>query len=197
MRRVSMSKIKEVLRLKYRNQLSNRQIQTMTGVSRNSVANYIKSYIELGSSLDEVLQLSDADLAQLFISKRPIKAKKTPDIIHPDWNEVYEELKQKGMTRKLLWEEYKDKQPSLYSYSQFNRYYKKFIKTVNPSMRQIHYSGDKLFIDYSGVTMLITDQVTGETSKAQIFVTVLGASGLTFVHATATQSTKDFILRYS
>jgi len=188
-----MSKIKEVLRLKYRNQLSNRQIQTMTGVSRNSVANYIKSYIALGSSLDEVLQLSDAELAQLFISKRPLKAKKTPDIIHPDWNEVHEELKRKGMTRKLLWEEYKEKQPSLYSYSQFNRYYKKFIKTVNPSMRQIHYSGDKLFIDYSGVTMTITDQVTGELSKAQIFVTVLGASGLTFVHATATQSTKDFI----
>jgi len=193
MRRVSMSKIKEVLRLKYRNQLSNRQIQTMTCVSRNSVANYIKSYIELGSSLDEVLQLSDADLAQLFISKRPIKAKNVLDIIHPDWNEVHEELKRKGMTRKLLWEEYREKQPSLYSYSQFNRYYKKFIKTVNPSMRQIHYSGDKLFIDYSGVTMPITDQITGELSKAQIFVTVLGASGLTFVHATATQSTKDFI----
>ena len=161
-----MSKIKEVLRLKYRNQLSNRQIQTMTGVSRNSVANYTKSYIALGSSLDEVLQLSDAELAQLFISKRPIKAKKTPDIIHPDWNEVHEELKRKGMTRKLLWEEYKEKQPSLYSYSQFNRYYKKFIKTVNPSMRQIHYSGDKLFIDYSGVTMSITDPITGELSKA-------------------------------
>lgn len=61
--RISMSKIKEVLQLKYRNQLSNRQIQTMTGISRNSVANYIKSYIELGSSLDEVLNLSDADLA--------------------------------------------------------------------------------------------------------------------------------------
>ena len=193
MRRVSMSKIKEVLRLKYRNQLSNRQIQTMTGVSRNSVANYIKSYIELGSSLDEVLNLSDVDLAQLFISKRPIQAKKSLDVIHPDWNEVHEELSRKGMTRKLLWEEYKEKQPSLYSYSQFNRYYKKFIKTVNPSMRQVHYSGDKLFIDYSGVTMPITDQITGEISKAQIFVTVLGASGLTFVHATATQSTKDFI----
>jgi len=52
-----MSKIKEVLRLKYRNQLSNRQIQTMTGVSRNSVANYIKSYIELDSALDEVMQI--------------------------------------------------------------------------------------------------------------------------------------------
>ena len=54
MRRISMNTIKEVLRLKYLNQLSNRQIQTMTGVSRNSVAKYIKSYIELDSTLDEV-----------------------------------------------------------------------------------------------------------------------------------------------
>jgi hypothetical protein len=60
-------------------------------------------------------------------------------------------------------------------------------------MRQVHYSGDKLFIDYSGVTMSITDKITGEISKAQIFVTVMAASGLTFVHATATQSTKHFI----
>ena len=72
----------------------------MTGVSRNSVANYVKSYIELDSSLDEVLQLSDAELAQLFISKRPIKAKKVLDIIHPDWNEVhYEERLAKRYNR--------------------------------------------------------------------------------------------------
>ena len=189
-----MSKIKEVLRLKYLNQLSNRQIQTMTGVSRNSVANYIKSYIELGSNLDEVLALSDTDLTQLFAKDTSkVQTAKTLSVIHPDWNEVREELSKKGMTRLLLWEEYKEKQPSLYSYSQFNRYYKKFIKTVNPSMRQVHYSGDKLFIDYSGVTMPITNQITGEVSKAQIFVTVLGASGYTFVHATSTQSTKHFI----
>ena len=106
-----MSKIKEVLRLKYRNELSNRQIQTMTGVSRNSIANYIKSYIELGSSLDEVLILSDADLSQLFISKKPISARSKPDIIHPDWNEIHKELSKKGMTRRLLWEELKDGVP--------------------------------------------------------------------------------------
>ena len=79
-----MSKIKEVLRLKYRNQLSNRQIQTMTGVSRNSVANYIKNYIALGSTLDEILALSDKELSELFASTKP---KKHPinrlESIHP------------------------------------------------------------------------------------------------------------------
>lgn len=185
-----MSKIKEVLRLKYLNQLSNRQIQTVTGVSRNSVANYIKCYIELEVTLEEVITLSDSDLVELFTSNKPIAPKKKDlSLIHPDWNEVRNELARKGMTRALLYEEYKDKIPNLYSYSQFNRYYAKYIKTINPSMRQVHYSGDKLFIDYSGVTMPITNQITGELTKAQIFVTVLGASGYTFVHATGTQST--------
>ncbi len=189
-----MSKIKEVLRLKYRNQLSNRQIQTMTGVSRNSVANYIKSYIALGSTLEEILELSDKELADLFTSNKP---KKHPanrlESIHPDWNEVKQELSKKGMTKLLLWQEYKEKNPNLYSYSQFNRYYAKYVKKLNPSMRQVHYNGDKLFVDYSGLTIPIVNQATTEISKAQIFVCVLGASGYTFVHATPTQSTKHFI----
>jgi len=194
MRRIQMSKIKEVLRLKYLNQLSNRQIQTMTGVSRNSVANYIKSYIALGIDLEKLLALSDTELAELFTpNKAKTSKKKDLSLIHPDWNEVRMELSKKGMTRALLWEELKAKNPNLYGYSQFNRYYAAYLKKLNPSMRQVHYSGDKLFIDYSGLTMNITDSQTGEITKAQIFVAVLGASGLTFVHATATQSTKHFI----
>ena len=198
MRRVCMSKIKEVLRLKYLNELSNRQIQSITGVSRNSVANYIKSYIQLNASLEEVLELSDTNLEQLFHPDKPTPSTKqtTRELIHPDWNHVREELTKKGMTRALLYEEYKSVQPDLYSYSQFNRYYAKFLKSVNPSMRQVHYAGDRLFIDYSGLTMPIVNQRTGEISKAQIFVSVLGASGYTFVHASPSQSTKDFIMSH-
>ncbi len=195
MRRVCMSKIKEVLRLKYLNQLSNRQIQSITGISRNSVANYVNCFITLDTSLEDVLELKESDLEQLFHPSKPTpKTKQTAlALIHPDWNNVREELTKKGMTRALLYEEYKNAQPQLYSYSQFNRYYAKFLNSINPSMRQVHYGGDKLFIDYSGLTMPIVDQRTGEISKAQIFVSVLGASGYTFVHATPTQSTKDFI----
>jgi len=193
MRKISMSKIKEVLRLKYLNKLSNRQIQSITGVSRNSVANYAEAYKELGSTLTEVLALSDDALQDLFHPKKIKFASVKSSINHPDWVKVHEALKKKGMTRLLLWEEYKQADNTLYSYSQFNRYYKRYIQTINPSMRQIHYSGDKLFIDYSGLTMPITDQFTGEISKAQIFVSVLGASGYTFVHASASQSTEDFI----
>ena len=131
-----MSKIKEVLRLKYLNQLSNRQIQTMTGVSRNSVSNYIKGYVELDSTLDEVLALSDNELEELFVKNTPkIQTVKKVIIEHPDWNEVRIELSRKGMTRLLLWEELKAQQPSLYGHSQFNRYYAAYLKKLNPSMR--------------------------------------------------------------
>ena len=189
-----MSKIKEVLRLKYLNLLSNRQIQTITGVSRNSVANYVNSFNEMNLSLEKILVLNDDEIEQFFHPKKPLISNSlTTTTVEIDWNNIHQELCKKGMTRKLLYEEIASNNSNIYSYSQFNRYYNKFVKTINPSMRQIHYGGDKLFIDYSGLTMPIVNQRTGEISKAQIFVTVLGASGYTYVHASMSQSTKDFI----
>ena len=188
-----MSKIKEVLRLKYLNLLSNRQIQTITGVSRNSVANYVNSFNEMNLSLEKILVLNDDEIEQFFHPKKPLSLQISTTQADIDWNNIHQELSQKGMTRKLLYEEIASNNSNIYSYSQFNRYYNKFVKTINPSMRQIHYGGDKLFIDYSGLTMPIVNQRTGEISKAQIFVTVLGASGYTYVHASMSQSTKDFI----
>ncbi len=189
-----MSKIKEVLRFKYISGLSNRQIEKITGVSRNSVANYIKSYEAGDLTIEELLKLSDCKLEEVLhptkeTSNLLVKSK----IIHPDWNYIHQELKKKGMTRTLLYEEWSKQHPNSYSYSQFNRYYVKYAKTINPSMRQIHYSGDKLFIDFSGLTIPIVNAKTGEINKAQIFVSVLGASGYTFVHAVSSQNTKDFI----
>ena len=189
-----MSKIKEVLRLKYFNLLSNRQIQTITRVSRNSVANYVNSFNVMNLSLEKILELNDEEIEQFFHPKKPLISNSlTTTTVEIDWNNIHQELCKKGMTRKLLYEEIASNNSNIYSYSQFNRYYNKFVKTVNPSMRQIHYAGDKLFIDYSGLTMPIVNQKTGEISKAQIFVTVLGASGYTYVHASMSQSAKDFI----
>lgn len=127
-----MSIIKEVLRLKYHNKLSNRQIQTMTGVSRSSVANYVKSFTNLQATLEEVLSLSDTDLMELLTDGRPKTQAiaKISNTIHPDWNSIREELSKKGMTRALLYEEFKSTQENVYSYSQFNRYYNKFLKSV-------------------------------------------------------------------
>lgn len=133
-----MHKLKEVLRLKYLNKLSNRQIETMTGVSRSSVSNYLKVRETLEMELAELLELSDAVLNDLFTKKTSsLLAKKDLSEIHPNWAEVRKELSKKGMTRQLLWEELKAKEPKLYGYSQFNRHYTAYLKKLNPSMRQV------------------------------------------------------------
>ena len=44
-----------------------------------------------------------------------------------------------------------------------------------PSMRQVHRAGEKLFIDYSGKKPQIVDRETGEVIEVELFVAVLGA----------------------
>ena len=97
----------------------------------------------------------------------------------------------------FLWEAYKQQHGSdAYEYTQFRVYYRRYKQKLNPSMRQIHIAGEKLFVDYSGVTIPIYNRKDGTVSKAQVFVAVLGASGYTFVHTTPSQKQEDFILSH-
>jgi len=187
-----MSKTKEVLRLKYLSDLSNRNIEKLGVASKSAVSNISTHFEKSGLSIDEALEMEDAKLSALLFPELKQYQPKT-DKPHPDWNYIHSELSKKGMTRLLLWQEYKEQHPNGYGYSQFKEYYNRYKKILNPSMRQVHYAGDKLFVDFSGVTMPIANAITGEIRKAQIFVSVLGASGYTFVHAGMSQSTEDFI----
>ena len=49
----------------------------------------------------------------------------------------------------FLWEAYKEQYDSdAYEYTQFRVYYRRYKQKLNPSMRQIHIAGEKLFVDY-------------------------------------------------
>ncbi len=187
-----MSKLKEVLRLKYLGKLTNRNIQDLGVASKSAVSNYTARFEKSNLSINEVLQMPDQKLSALLFPELKQYQSQTSKP-HPDWNYIHNELKQKGMTRQLLWEEYREQHSDGYGYSQFKEYYSRYKKSINPSMRQTHYAGDKLFVDFSGLTMPINDAATGEIRKVQIFVAVLGASGYTFVHAVISQNTEDFI----
>ena len=192
MRRIPMNTIKEVLRLTYLSKLSSRQVSLLANTSQSTVLEYCARFKKVSVPIEELIEYDNAKVISLLYPEIVPSRKKTTRP-HPDWNIVHEELKQKGMTRQLLWEEYKEQHPDGYGYTQFKEYYNRFIKTINPSMRQIHYAGDKLFVDFSGLTMPIVDNKTGEIHKAHIFVAVLGASGYTYVHAVMSQNTEDFI----
>ena len=93
----------------------------------------------------------------------------------------------------LLWYEYQTQNPNGYSYSRYCELYQGFIGKLKPSMRITHRAGEKLFVDYSGLTVPWVDKATGEVHHAQIFVAVLGASNYTFIEATVDQSLLSWV----
>jgi len=95
----------------------------------------------------------------------------------PDWAEVHRELKRKGVTLSLLWMEYKAQHPQGYQYSRFCDLYREWAKTIDPCMRQDHKAGEKLFVDYCGLTVPVVDRVTRETYQAPFLWRGAGTSG--------------------
>ena len=189
-----MKSVRDIVKYHSDMDLSIRKIHDATGVAKSTVADYIKRFKELGLSIEQINVLDDdalrlqffPDIASIAISRKAM----------PNFNYVHQELKRRKKTKVtlyLLWEEYKEDHPDGYQYTQFRVHYKRFVKKLNPSMRQTHLAGEKMFVDYSGVTMPIHNQRTGEIEYAQIFIAVLGASGYTFAHATPSQKQEDFI----
>jgi len=112
----------------------------------------------------------------------------------PDFTDVHQELqKRRGVTLNLLWQEYKEQHPDGYQYSWFCHNYRDWSGRLDVTMRHEHRAGEKLFVDYAGQTVAITDRLTGEIRKAQIFVAVLGASNYTYAEATLSQQIEDWI----
>jgi transposase len=102
-------------------------------------------------------------------------------------------LKKANITMTRMWQEYKEKHPDGYQQTQFGEYYRAWSKKVNPSMLMVHKAGDKMFVDYAGKKLQITDKETGEVTDVQFFVAILGASQYTYAEASMSQQKEDFI----
>jgi transposase len=188
-RRLSMRKIKEVLRLGAQG-LSDREIARSVGVPRTTVRNYRRRAREAGIGWPLPEGLTESALeARLFPPKPPVGRHERPD---PDWSHVHRELRRPGVTLQLLWLEYKQVHPRGYQYSRFCDLYREWKGSLDPVLRQEHRAGERVFVDYAGQTVPVVDPETGEVREAQIFVGVLGASNFTFVEATWSQSLPDW-----
>lgn len=189
--RISMRKIREVLRLHYDLQLSESAIQTSCQISRGSLRRYLKRFKHSELSWPLPASLDDQALeAHLYP-----KASNTPRQI-PDWSVIHTALKTRGVTLNLLWEEYRSCTTSALSYSRFCTLYRAFKQTLTPVMRQVHLAGEKCFIDFSGMTLSWVSAEDGERHKAEIFVATLGASNYTYVEALANQQLPNWIMAH-
>lgn len=189
--RVSVRKIREILRLHLQAGLSGRQIASSCNLARSTVADYLRRAGAAGLSWPLPEQLDDGALEGILFPPTP-QGSETPRA-EPDWLRVHKELRRKGVTLALLWQEYKAVSPEGYQYSWFCEHYRHFAGTVDAVMRQEHRAGEKVFVDYAGQTLGIVDERTGEIREAQLFVAALGASGYTYAEVTWTQSLPDWI----
>lgn len=189
---ISMRKIKELLRLKFEVGLSLRQIARALNVSLGVVSKYVNAAQSAGIGWPLPADWTDSHIRRLLFPDGPAAAGSAYAPL--DFPYLLRELKRKGVTRQLLWEEYIEANPTNhYQYTQFCGLLNEWQKRLSPSMRQIHLAGDKLFVDYAGQTVDLIDQETGEVTSAQIFVAVLGASNYTFAEATSSQSLHNWI----
>jgi len=189
---INMIKIRQILRL-YCQGYSKLAIAAQSGVSRNTLKKYIKEFTAINLTFDEISELSDKELEDLFVkpTERPLNARlQTLFNLFPSIDKA---LKKKGVTRYILWEEYKSNHPDGLGLSQFKHYYAQWKSQVNPTMHMEHKAGDKLYVDFAGDKLCIVDKQTGEITQVEVFVAILGASQLTYVEAVMTQQKEDFI----
>lgn len=190
-KRLSMRKIKEVLRLSLEVGLGGRAVAQSCGMGRSTVREYLQraKRADVGWPLPE--GVTEEELERLLFPPLLLM----PGAVRPlpDWKWIHDELKGRGVTRFVLWEEYKAVHPEGLQYSQFCDLYRAWRGKLPVWMRQDHKAGEKLFIDYAGMTMPVRDAATGKERHAQIFVATLGASHYTYAEATWTQTLPDFI----
>ncbi|MEN9825565.1 MAG: hypothetical protein RI953_1310 [Pseudomonadota bacterium] len=183
-----MRKVKTILRLSWEAKLSQREIAEALGVGKTTVQEVLARAQEMGLDWSQIQSIRESHLIEILYP--PVKLERPRK--DPDWAQIKLEVMRKGVTLLLLWEEYREQNPDSPSYSWFCENYKRWERNSRLVMRQTHKAGEKLFLDFAGLTVSYVDQITGEVRAAQIFVAVLGASNMTFAMAVEDQTVANW-----
>jgi len=187
-----MEKLKEIIRLGSELRLSNRAIARALKVSRPVVAQYLSDFKATGLNYSEVKDLGHDDLLELINRNKWVDNQRY-EVLLEGFKDYLKELKRPGVTLQVLWEEYKRAYPDGYSYSQFCYHFQIWRNGSALTMHIEHKAGDKMFVDFTGKKLTVTNPKTGAKREAEVFVAILGASQLTYAEARYTQQKADWI----
>ena len=131
MKRLPMRKIREALRLRA-DGFSGRQVAQSLSLGRATISDYFRraEIVSLGWPLPN--DLSDGDLERLLFPRSAGDVQGSYP--QPDWALVHRELRRKGVTLALLWEEYRAVHPDGYGYSRFCELYTGWIKIADQGL---------------------------------------------------------------
>ena len=180
-----MRKVKKVLEYHFDAGRSQRDIAMHCGLARRSVALVVERFEAYGLSWPEAREMDESSLeAALY----PPPSPKPPEDV--DWSEVEAALSGRGVTLKLLWEEWHAVHPDGMSYPTWCRRFRTRHPERAATMRQVRRPGERLFVDYAGMTVAVMTE--GVSREAQVFVASIGVSGLIHAEATPTQKIDDW-----
>jgi len=185
-----MRQVREILRLKYEQRLAHRAIARACGVGLGTVSEYCRRAQQVGLTWP-LPDVDDGQLeARLFQRVTDVVGVPRP---RPDWAWVHQELKRPGVTLQRLCLEFLERHPGGHRYSQFCAHYHRWVRTLAPTMRQVHRAGEKVFVDFSGKRPTIIETATGEVVPVELFVGALGASSYVYAEACPSQALPSWI----
>jgi transposase len=187
-----MSNVRQIIKL-FSQQMGMKKIGERLGMSKNTVKLYVKHFNSLKTSKEELFKLTDFELNKLFHPPKETLYNDNLKALFDFFPLMAAQLRRRGMTVSLQFQEFKKLHPGSYGETSFYFYYNQWRKKVNPTMHIEHKVGDKMYVDYAGATLPYVDIHTGEIKQAQVFVAILGWSQYAYVEAMASQTIEDFI----
>ena len=188
---IEIMNLKQIIQLKIQG-TSNREISDLLDIHRNTINKYIRLISASDLALSELLELDNASLLELFPTTDTIDDKRY-EVLSGYFPLFVKELRKVGCTKEKLWKRYITHHTDGYGSSQFNYHLNHWLKNKKVSGKLNHAYGEKIFVDYTGEKLQITDKSTGEIIDVEVFVAILPASHYVYVEATLSQQKEYFI----
>jgi len=190
---ILMEQLKQILRLQ-RDGFSINAIVRHTGISWPTVKKYLTRIENAVDDTAETAGLSDKELSvAVYNNDTPASRGDRYSKLLNHFVYAETQLSKTGVTRQLLWIEYKEQSPDGYNYSQYCYHFSEFLKNKEVVMHLEHVAGEQMMVDFAGKKLSYVDPGSGEIIPCQVFIAVLPHSGLIYCQAVQTQNTYDFI----
>lgn len=187
-----MSQIKQLI-LMHQKGAKIKTIARVLEISKNTVKAYLRKLETLEEIPQKLLMLDDPVLEGRFHAGDPAYCDARYANIEQRLEYYAKELKHRGVTRKLLWEEYRQQTPDGYGLTQFCFHLNQYLLRKIPSMVMEYEPGQKLYVDFAGKTEHYINAATGEMIRCQLFVACLPYSDYGFAIAVPSQKIEDFL----
>lgn len=185
-----MRQIRELLRLHFEEGLSQRVVARALGVVRSTVERVLQRFAAAGLTWPPDPALDDSELERR-IYRRPAQEGQAKACARPNYAEVVRELSRKGVTRRLLWSEYREQHVDGIGYSVFCDELAAYLGDRDLAYRHDHVPGEKAYFDFAGLTLRYREGTA--TRDAQIFVAALGWSNAIFAYAYPDQTAASWL----